>query len=170
MYAKQKRSKRRWHSAGAQGQHTLGDGRGSNTWQSQSKKRPTLQDLHHAAAGAIEVLVITPAMTRPLLAAAAADDRKAQTILMAIMDYARHTHDKPKGQGRLCLDCKVEFPADEVPLHFMICLPAFAPQPQVSLVTGICASCAARGDLADVVTRRLREIWPSATPHSTVRQ
>jgi hypothetical protein len=146
------------------------DGREPNASRQRSKERPSLRDLDRAVAGAVEVLVVTPAMTKPLLATAAAGDTKARTILMAIMDYVRHTHTKPKGQGALCLDCEVEFPADEVPLHFLICLPAFAPQPQVSVVTGICEKCAARSDLADVVTRRLREIWPSATSHSTVRQ
>src|SRR5262245_2023946 len=128
------RSKKRPAAAADRGRAKLDNHQHSNDSNAGGKAEFNARWLafHRAAAGAFEVLIVTPQLGEALLAAAAAGEPKAGGILRAIAEYGRRFHDKPRGEGGLCLDCATEFPADEVPLTFTIWLPAFAPAPTMS--------------------------------------
>jgi hypothetical protein len=170
MYAKQKRSTRRWHGAGAQRQQ-------QNDRHSFNRTRPaTLLDFHRASnvpgtrTSAFAALVFNRASYPHFLSAAINGDRTAAAALDGLHAFVERYKDKPAGQGALCMTCDHEFIGSDKPLVFAICVPALALAPTATVVSAICPTCAQKPDLLDLITADLRRIWPDAEPHPMVSQ
>lgn len=114
------------------------------------------------AQGAVENYVIHTADIEALHFTAASGDPIAD-MLARSLDMWRQEATKVEampGAVFLCLDCPQEFgPNTATPAAFTITVP-FANQ-DCAIVTGICATCAGRGeDLQVMALRHLKRLWP----------
>ena len=113
----------------------------------------------HACAGALESYVV-PAGDLPRLTvlAALSGEPTGRALARAIKLWRRQA--LAPGAHVPCLDCDVRFGPELPPAAYAVSLP-FADRGH-ALVTGVCASCAERKDLQQVMRRLLRQIFPDA--------
>ena len=121
--------------------------------------RLSIREFHEASGGCFSVEVISYASVLGLFACAVAGDTEARYKLKALEDYIARCGARP---APLCFDCDVSFGVGRLPTAFVLSRP-FAGPPQMNMVSGLCARCAATPDLHAMILRRMRLVWPDAT-------
>ncbi|HZV03635.1 MAG TPA: hypothetical protein VE999_00965 [Gemmataceae bacterium] len=128
------------------------------------QERFSLREFHEASGGVFSVEVISYASALALFACAVSGDVEARYKLVALQDYLKRVVRRPPP---LCFDCDFEFSAGRQPTAFVLSRP-FAGPPELSLVSGLCARCAATTDMNAMILRRMRQVWPDATMQTEI--